>query len=122
MQDKIAIIGLGYVGLPLAVEFSKHFPVVGFDTNSQKVNSLIKYSDYTMELVSSDLEQVICSDVHSLNQKAKGFLPSKSVDDIKHCTIYIVTVPTPIYKSKTPNLSFLKTASENIGRILKKND
>lgn len=122
MQDKIAIIGLGYVGLPLAVEFSKHFPVVGFDTNSQKVNSLIKYSDYTMELVSSDLEQVICSDVHSLNQKAKGFLPSKSVDDIKHCTIYIVTVPTPIDEFKKPDLTPLINASRMLGQILKKGD
>ncbi len=122
MQDKIAIIGLGYVGLPLAVEFSKHFPVVGFDTNSQKVNSLIKYSDYTMELVSSDLEQVICSDVQSLNQKAKGFLPSKSVEDIKYCTIYIVTVPTPIDEFKKPDLTPLISASRMLGQVLKKGD
>jgi len=122
MQNRIAIIGLGYVGLPLAVEFSKHFPVVGYDTNVDKVNSLVGLDDYTMELASADLEQVICGDIQSLNTIEKGFLPSNSIDDIKNCNIYIVTVPTPIDDFKKPDLSPLIGASVMIGKILKKGD
>jgi UDP-N-acetyl-D-galactosamine dehydrogenase len=122
MHDKIAIIGLGYVGLPLAVEFAKHFQVVGFDTNANKVMSLINLQDYTMELASADLEQVICGDIQSLNTIEKGFLPSNSIDDIKNCNIYIVTVPTPIDDFKKPDLSPLIGASVMLGKILKKGD
>lgn len=122
MQNRIAIIGLGYVGLPLAIEFSKHFPVVGYDTNSDKVNALISLEDYTMELGSADLEQLICGDLKSLNNQGSGFLPSNTIDHIKDCNIYIVTVPTPIDEFKKPDLSPLKGASAMLAKVLKKGD
>jgi UDP-N-acetyl-D-galactosamine dehydrogenase len=122
MQNRIAIIGLGYVGLPLAIEFSKHIPVVGFDTNSDKVNSLVGLEDYTKELASADLERLLCGDMQSLANHGKGFLPSTSIEDIKNCNIYIVTVPTPIDEFKKPDLSPLISASVMLGKILKKGD
>ena len=122
MQNKIAIIGLGYVGLPLAIEFSKHFPVVGFDMNSDKVNSLVGLEDYTKELASADLERLLCGDIQSLANHGKGFLPSTSIEDIKNCNIYIVTVPTPIDEFKKPDLGPLISASTMLGKMLKKGD
>ena len=122
MQNRIAIIGLGYVGLPLAIEFSKHFPVVGFDTNADKVNSLVDLEDYTKELASADLERLLCGDTQSLANHGKGFLPSTSIEDIKNCNIYIVTVPTPIDEFKKPDLGPLISASTMLGKILKKGD
>ena len=122
MQNKIAIIGLGYVGLPLAIEFAKHFPVVGFDTNGDKVSSLVALEDYTMELASADLERLLCGDSVSLSSSGKGFLPSTSIEDIKNCNIYIVTVPTPIDEFKKPDLGPLISASTMLGKMLKQGD
>jgi len=109
-NKKLAIIGLGYVGLPLAVEFGKKFKVIGFDTNKERVNLLKKNEDINFEISKKEF----ISSVH-LNF-------SNIVDDIKDCNIYIITVPTPIDDRNNPDLSALKSSSETIGSILKKND
>jgi UDP-N-acetyl-D-glucosamine/UDP-N-acetyl-D-galactosamine dehydrogenase len=111
-QNKIsiAVIGLGYVGLPLAVEFSKKFPVVGFDLNTNRINELKRGKDRTREINSSELnknESLLLSDSHSC---------------LKDSNVYIVTVPTPVDKNKTPNLDPLESASKTIGKYLKKGD
>ena len=109
MENKIGIIGLGYVGLPLAIAFSEHYKVLGFDIDKKRILELQKSNDIT-----SEIDNITLSDSSAIF--------TNNYNDLRDCNIYIVTVPTPIYKSKTPNLSFLKKASENIGRILKKND
>jgi len=112
IEDKtIAIIGLGYVGLPLAVEFSKKgMNVIGFDINEHRVEELKLGSDHTLEVSSEDLKEAV-----TLKYTA-------SLADIASADVYIVTVPTPITKHKTPNLTPLEKASEAIGSILKKGD
>ena len=109
MENKIGIIGLGYVGLPLAIAFSEHYKVLGFDIDKKRILELKESSDVTSEI-----------DKKTLSDSSAIF--TNNINDLRECNIYIVTVPTPIYESKTPNLSFLETASENISRILKKND
>lgn len=109
-MDKIAVIGLGYVGLPLAVEFGKKMPVVGFDVNAKRVEALKRGYDITKEVDRDEL------------QSAKSLSYTLSTDDIKDCTIFIVTVPTPIDAYKTPDLTPLTKASETVGAALKKGD
>ncbi len=109
---KIAVIGLGYVGLPLAVEFSRKHPTIGYDINKSRIDELNCYKDKTLEIAYEDLK-------NTLNTSLK--LTSKIID-IKDCNIYIVTVPTPVDKYKKPDLNFLIKASSSIGKILKKND
>ena len=109
---KIAIIGLGYVGLPLAIEFSKKYKTYGFDINTKRVDQLNKGLDTTNE---SDVENL----TKQLNQ---GLEIVSTIDSIKDCNIFIVTVPTPITSFKTPDLSFLESASSSVGKILKKGD
>ena len=109
---KIGIIGLGYVGLPLAIEFSKKYETIGFDLNQKRIEELNKGIDSTNE---ANLEELKTQLVNKLTL----------VDDlekIKTCNIYIITVPTPITKFKTPDLSYLLSASNAIGSILKKGD
>ena len=115
-DSKIAIIGLGYVGLPLAVEFSKKFPVVGFDINNTRVNELNNGHDVTLEVEDEILAQVL-----GLSDE-KGLKLSADINDIAECNIYIVTVPTPINQFKAPELGPLKSASKMIGEILSKGD
>ena len=110
MNKKISIIGLGYVGLPLAVEFGKKRPVIGFDINQKRIEQLQKGIDLTLEISKEEFQQ-------SSNLKF-----TYNLDDIKDCQIYIITVPTPIDKNKKPDLSFLKSSSKAVGSILKKND
>jgi UDP-N-acetyl-D-galactosamine dehydrogenase len=110
---KIAVIGLGYVGLPLAVEFGKKFPTVGFDINLHRVNDLNKGIDQTNEVELEELNEVLNNSLFSL---------SHDIENIKDCNIYIVTVPTPIDKFKAPDLTPLLKASKMIGEILKKGD
>lgn len=109
-QEKIAVIGLGYVGLPLAVEFGKHYSVVGFDVNSERIAALRSGHDSTMEITELEL------------QSAHQLVFSDKVEDIANCSIYIVTVPTPIDKHKRPDLTPLIKASESIASVLKKGD
>ena len=111
-NHKIGIIGLGYVGLPLAIEFSKKHETIGFDLNQKRIEELNKGVDSTKE---ANLEELKTQLVNKLTL----------VDDlekIKACNIYIITVPTPITKFKTPDLSYLLSASDAIGSILKKGD
>ena len=110
MKKKIALIGLGYVGLPLAVEFGKKRNVVGFDINQTRINELKKGIDVTLETTNQELKDAI-----HLSYATK-------LDDIKDCTIFIVTVPTPIDKHKRPDLTPLEKSSEAVGQILKKGD
>ena len=107
---KLAIIGLGYVGLPLAVEFAKKRPVVGFDIHQNRINELCGGHDHTLEVSDDELHAV----------DALTF--SAIVDDIQNCNVYIVTVPTPIDKHKQPDLTLLIKASEMLGSVLKKGD
>jgi UDP-N-acetyl-D-galactosamine dehydrogenase len=107
---KIAVIGLGYVGLPLAVEFGKRFPTVGFDVNPARLSEIQSGEDSTREVTESELR----ASTH-LSTTAK-------LDDLRDCTVFVVTVPTPIDRSKRPDLSPLQRASETVGRVLKPND
>ncbi len=106
----IALIGLGYVGLPLAVEFGKSRAIVGFDINKTRINELENGVDITLETTHQELSD------------AKHLSYTNNIEDIKNCEIYIVTVPTPIDKYKKPNLIPLTEACKLIGSILKKDD
>ncbi|MBT1118838.1 Vi polysaccharide biosynthesis UDP-N-acetylglucosamine C-6 dehydrogenase TviB [Stutzerimonas nitrititolerans] len=107
-EVKLAIIGLGYVGLPLAVEFGKRRSVVGFDINQQRIDALKAGHDVTLEVSDDELKQ------------ASQLVYSASLDDLKSCNVFIVTVPTPIDEHKQPDLTPLIKASETIGSVLKK--
>ena len=111
-NSKIAVIGLGYVGLPLAVEFAKKYEVVGFDIYQQRIDELENVQDRTLELTSEQLKE-------ALSNKMRF---TCKLEDISTCNIYIVTVPTPIDKHKKPDLTPLFKASESIGKVLKKGD
>jgi len=121
-MDKIAIIGLGYVGLPLAVEFAKKNKVVGFDINTQRVEDLRKGKDHTLEVTSDSLSKVLVEHPMALTNGRVGFLPSSDIMDISTANIYIVTVPTPVDKNNRPILTPLIKASEVIGKVLKQGD
>ena len=115
---KIGIIGLGYVGLPLAVEFGKKFLTVGFDINEQRVKELNSFKDITLEVSFKELKSVID---FKRNQK-KGLFITNNKNDLSKVNFFIITVPTPVNKDKTPDLSFLKKASDFVGTLIKKND
>ena len=107
---KLAIIGLGYVGLPLAVEFSKHRPVIGFDISERRIAALREGRDATRELDEGEL------------RAAKALKYSTDIADIADCNVYIVTVPTPVDEHKQPDLGGLISASTTIGKVLKRGD
>ncbi len=109
-QLKIAIIGLGYVGLPLAVEFGKHKPTIGFDINTDRIQELKSGHDHTLEVTSDELKHV-----HQLSYTA-------DIEDLKTANFFIVTVPTPIDDFKQPDLTPLIKASQSIAKVLKKGD
>ena len=109
-ETPIAVVGLGYVGLPLAVEFGTKRKVIGFDINEERIKELKKGLDKTLETTNQELKDAIYLSY------------TNCLEDIKDCKIFIVTVPTPIDKNKRPNLSPLKDASEAIGSILKNGD
>ena len=110
MKEKIAIIGQGYVGLPLAIEFGKKYPTIGFDINANRIDDLKKGIDHTNEATSKQL------------RSANQLTFSANINDVKECNIYIVTVPTPVDEFKTPDLKPLRDASIMLGEILKKGD
>ena len=122
MEKKIAVIGLGYVGLPLAVEFAKRYPTVGFDINGPRVDELMNGHDRTLEVEDGDLKQVIASDLVSTEKEGKGLYCTTAVGDIESSNFYVVTVPTPTDKNKRPVLTPLVKASESVGKVLKKGD
>ncbi|MGP5213759.1 Vi polysaccharide biosynthesis UDP-N-acetylglucosamine C-6 dehydrogenase TviB [Psychrobacter immobilis] len=107
---KIAVIGLGYVGLPLAVEFGKHLPVVGFDINAERISALTAGTDHTLEVSNKELAQ------------ATHLTYSSDINELQDCNFFIVTVPTPIDDYKQPDLTPLIKASEAIGSLLKQDD
>mgnify|MGYP001300714150 CR=1 FL=1 len=107
---RIAIVGLGYIGLPLAVEFGRKHNVIGFDINKKRIEELNKGVDITSELNSKEIRQ------------AKNLNFTFNINDIKKCNVFIITVPTPIDSQKRPDLKYLKKASEDVGSVLKKND
>ena len=122
MEKKIAVIGLGYVGLPLAVEFAKQYPTVGFDINGSRIDELMKGHDRTLEVEGDELKKVITSDLISTEKKKRGLFCTAAVGDIESANFYIVTVPTPIDKNKRPILTPLIKASETVGKVLQKGD
>ncbi len=122
MEKKIAVIGLGYVGLPLAVEFAKKYPTVGFDINGPRVDELMNSHDRTLEVEDEDLKEVVASDLISTESNGNGLYCTTIVDDIKSSNFFIVTVPTPTDKNKRPVLTPLIKASESVGKALKKGD
>jgi len=122
MEKKIAVIGLGYVGLPLAVEFAKKYPTIGFDINTSRVNELMAGHDHTLEVNDADLQQEIVSDLMTAKSNGKGLYCTTAVGDIESSNFFIVTVPTPTDKNKRPVLTPLIKASESVGKVLKKGD
>ncbi|WP_422355546.1 nucleotide sugar dehydrogenase [Roseivirga pacifica] len=117
MSDKIAIIGLGYVGLPLAVAFAEKYHVVGFDINEARVRELNAGNDHTLEVEDDLLKSVL-----STKDASKGLFNSCDLEDIKDCNIFIVTVPTPIDNDSNPDLTPLIKASETVAKVLKAGD
>ena len=113
MGIKISVIGLGYVGLPLAVAFSDKFKVIGFDVNEKRVEELNKFNDKTLEIDLEKLKNAIT------NNKMKL---SSNIDDMGECNFYIVSVPTPVDKNNRPDLTPLLKASQSVGSVLKKGD
>ena len=107
---KIGVIGLGYVGLPLAIEFSKKYPTVGFDKDENRINELINGNDKTLQISAHDLNT------------AKNLKLIFDEKNIASCNIYIVTIPTPVDKFNKPDLYPLSSASKTVGKMLKKND
>lgn len=114
--DKIAVIGLGYVGLPLAVEFAKKYKVKGYDISSKRVNELKNFIDSTQEVDGDSLKRVL------KDSKEIGLELTHSPNLLSNCNIYIITVPTPVDKNNRPILTPLIRASETVGAYLKKGD
>jgi UDP-N-acetyl-D-galactosamine dehydrogenase len=119
--NRIAVLGLGYVGLPLAVAFSSKYPVLGFDTNSNRVNELLSGTDSTLEVTNEDLNKVLLLN-ESNNLNINGLRVSSNSEDLSFVNIYIVTVPTPIDKHTRPVLAPMIKATEMIANHLKKGD
>ena len=117
-KDKIAIIGLGYVGLPLARLFATKFSVVGFDINTDRISELMSGVDLTLELDKETLQSVLVSE----NSESNGLFCTNQLDNIADSNYYIVTVPTPVDKNNRPVLTPLVKASETVGAVLKKGD
>ncbi len=112
MKMVISVIGLGYVGLPLAHAFSSKYKVIGFDIANWRVKELRSGYDRTLELSREQVKEAINN----------GMEFTTNLEDIKDCNIYIVTVPTPIDRHKKPDLTPLLKASESVGKVLKKGD
>jgi UDP-N-acetyl-D-galactosamine dehydrogenase len=105
----IGVIGLGYVGTPLAVSLGRFFNVVGFDLNKKRISELKKKNDITKETTLSDFK------------KSKKIIFSNELNDLKNCNIFIITVPSPVTKSNKPDFYFLKKASKLVAQVMKKN-
>jgi UDP-N-acetyl-D-galactosamine dehydrogenase len=120
MSKKICIVGLGYVGLPLAHAFAKKYDVVGFDINENRIKELNEANDTTLELTSEQLKEVLPKFNTQLEEHKLTI--SNDIKQIEDCNIYIVTVPTPIDNSNRPDLTPLIKSSQTIGKVLKKDD
>ena len=117
-EIKIAIIGLGYVGLPLARLFATKYNVVGFDINTQRVQELMLGKDNTLEVEDDVLQSVLIDG----NIDGNGLFCSSTLSDLNECNYFIITVPTPVDKNNRPILTPLIKASETVGAVLKKGD
>ena len=117
-KDTIAIIGLGYVGLPLARLFATKYSVIGFDINTNRISELMSGIDSTLEVDNETLQSVLVSDSSDSN----GLFCTNELNKIKDCNYYIITVPTPVDKNNRPILTPLIKASETVGAVLKKGD
>jgi len=118
MNKKIAVIGLGYVGLPLARLFATKYPVVGFDINQARIKELMSGVDSTLEVEN----EVLQSALKSQNDEQHGLFCSANLEEIKNCNYFIITVPTPVDKNNRPDLTPLYKSSETVGKVLKKGD
>lgn len=118
-MHKIAVIGLGYVGLPLAVEFGKKYMTIGFDINQSRVDELNSGTDSTLEVADHELQEVLASTQDFDND---GLFITTNNEMLQNCNFFVVTVPTPTDKNNRPVLTPLKKASETVGRALKKGD
>lgn len=118
---KIGIIGLGYVGLPLAVEFAKKYSVVGFDIDKNRISQLNQGNDFTLEIDSIELKNVIVKKFGELDT-VKGLYNTSNQSELVKCNFYIITVPTPVDRYNRPILTPLKKASEVVAKFLKKGD
>ena len=111
-ETKIAVIGLGYVGLPVAIAFAEKYRVTGYDINKQRVADLNEYNDATLEVSEESLQKTLIKNLKITNK----------IKEIKQSNVYIVTVPTPIKKDKSPDLTPLLSASKEVGKVLSKGD
>ena len=116
----IGVIGLGYVGLPLAVEFGKYYTTIGFDINKKRIKELNDGHDFTLEIEEPLLNQVLIKEYQA--DSAKGLLCTDDLNILSNCNVFIVTVPTPVDKNNRPDLTPLYKASETVGKVLKKGD
>lgn len=121
-EHKIAIIGLGYVGLPLARLFATQYPVIGFDINQKRVDDLQNGTDSTLELDNEVLKSLLLQKNPLKNNITKGLFCSSDSDELVNANVYIVTVPTPVDKNNRPDLTPLYKSSETVAKVLKKND
>ncbi|MFD2518519.1 nucleotide sugar dehydrogenase [Salinimicrobium flavum] len=117
-NTKIAVVGLGYVGLPLARLFATKYPVVGFDINKRRVEELRQGKDTTLEVENEVLQEVLVDAPSNGN----GLFCTAELEDIKDCNYYVITVPTPVDKNNRPDLTPLYKSSESVGKVLKKGD
>lgn len=115
---KIAVIGLGYVGLPLAIEFGKKYSAIGFDINKKRIQELSQGKDFTLEANEEELLSVIKKE----NNSGNGLFVTDQLDELRQANFFIVTVPTPVDKYNRPDLTPLYKASETVGKVLKKGD
>jgi len=118
---RIAVIGLGYVGLPLARLFSTKFPVIGFDVNVKRVNEINQGIDHTLEVDEQVLKSALVSE-NPVTNGTNGLFCSFDPDDMETCNFYVVTVPTPVDKNNRPDLTPLLKASDTVGRVISKGD
>lgn len=127
-EIKIAVIGLGYVGLPLARLFATKYPVVGFDVNKNRINKLKQGIDETLELDKETIDSVLVENLDSLNfnsdenKYSNGLFITSNSEEIKLCNFYVITVPTPVDKNNQPDLRPLIKASETVGKVISKGD
>lgn len=117
-KPKIGVIGLGYVGLPLARLFATKYAVVGLDVNTERITELMSGKDVTLEVSEEMLKSVLVFQ----NSEEKGLFCTTSIEDIRDCNYYIITVPTPVDENNRPILTPLLNASKSVGEVLKKND
>ena len=123
LKDKqIAIIGLGYVGLPLAVAFAEQYKTIGFDINRKRIKVLQEGFDHTLEVSDEELQGALKSNTVVLNEAEAGFYPTADIMDISAANVYIITVPTPTDENKNPVLTPLVKASETVAKVLKPGD